>query len=247
MIKFLHYGEQSDVIPLVAVPGIDGSVGSIKPLVDGISPRREVIVVDYTEENNATMQGLAEEIAEKIRTDIQRPFHLSGQSIGTIVASKIDNLDLPVQKVILTGTFTKLSPFPLRLSVISMKLSPDWLYRLTTRPVLSYVCGPVRDGADHPFFETSKKSDKSDISRRTEWLIGPDFSSDLEKITSPLLILMGEKDRYVPDAAEEIKKLRTLFRDKENCRIEVIRDAGHVFLPSEAIETAIQNINRFLK
>lgn len=247
MIELLRFGEQHRTTPLVAVPGIDGSIGDIKPLVDGISKRRPVIVTDYRSNTSPTLDDLVHDIHARLRAEIDEPFYISGQSMGSIVASRLARTELPIQKVVLTGTFTILKGRALKISAAIMEASPDWVYRLTSRPVWSYVGGPVGDGGDHPFFDSSKSSDKNDIARRTRWLVDADFSGDLTSIEAPVLILMGDKDRYVPDAAEEIRKLRELFEGREDCRVAVLEDAGHVCLPSRAIETALEEIDRFLQ
>lgn len=228
------------------IPGIDGSIGSIKPVAEGLAESREIVVVDYFEEDNPTLNDLVDEIYTTLKASISEPFYLGGQSIGTIAAAKLTAYELPIQKVALTCTFTDLDDLPLKISTFFMKLSPDWLYRLTSTPTMKYVCGPVGDGAEHPFFAASQNSDKRNIARRTKWQIGADFSSDLKKISMPLFIMMGEEDRFVPDPDKEIQKLKALFQDKEDFQIQSVPNAGHVFLPSQAIETAIESINQFL-
>lgn len=247
MIRLIRLGEDNGTPPLVTVPGIDGSIGSVEPVVKNLSEYRPVIVADYSEENNESLEGLAAEIAAILETEVDTEFDLMGQSIGTIVAAQLATLHaLPVRKVVLTCTFTKLRWNTLRLSNFLTRLTPIWLYRLTTRPIMAMVCGPVRDGADHPFFEASKNSDKADVIRRTAWQIDRDFTGDLEKIYEPLLILMGEDDRFVPDARKEIEKLRIICSDHQGAEIKTIPDAGHVFLPSQAITTATLEIDGFL-
>ena len=247
MITFVELGEKSDKTPLIAVPGIDGSIGSVKPVVEGLAKSRKVYVADYTGEENDTLEGLSQEIANAIDDEISGSFHLLGQSIGSIAAAQLaTDYELPVKQVALMCTFTKLNWTQLRISNFFMRLTPNWLYRLTTRPVMAYVCGPVLDGDDHPFFWASRNSDKSKVIKRTAWQIDRDFTPDLNKIQRPLLVLMGKQDRFVPDAEQEIKKLSGMYRMKQDASVEAIAEAGHVFLPSHAINLAIQRIDDFL-
>nr|MBP7689213.1 dienelactone hydrolase family protein [Thermoflexales bacterium] len=69
---------------------------------------------------------------------------------------------------------------------------------------------------------------------------------DLARIQQPLLILMGESDRFVPNAAREIDRLRSIFAAQPTSRIDVIPGAGHIFLPSLAIRIAASKIAEFL-
>jgi pimeloyl-ACP methyl ester carboxylesterase len=225
---------------------MDGSIGSIAPLVEKFSTHREVIVVDYTAETNATLEALAAEIANAVKAEIKGPLDLYGQSIGSILAAQLaSSHGLPVRKVALTCTFTRLGWTTLRLGKFLMQLAPGWLYRQTLPRLMKFACGPVGDGGRHPFFNAARHSDKKAMAKRTQWEINRDFSADLVKIRSPLLILMGEKDRSVPNAAREIEKLRRLFANHP-AQVIAIPNAGHVLLSSSAIAFAIGKMEEFL-
>ena len=247
MIQLIRRGRATAAPPLLAVPGMDGSIGSIAPLIEKLCTQREVIVVDYTAETNATLEGLAAEIANVAKTQINGTMDLYGQSIGTILAAQLASLHgLPVRKVALTCTFTRLGWTVLRLGKFLMQLAPAWLFRITLPRLMKYACGPVGDGNQHPFFNAARHSDKTAMIKRTKWEINRDFSADLGKIQVPSLILMGEKDRSVPNAAREIEKLRRLFADRP-AQVISIPNAGHVLLPSAAIAFAADKIEEFLQ
>jgi pimeloyl-ACP methyl ester carboxylesterase len=246
MIRLIRHGTPTATHPLLSVPGIDGSIGSIAPLVEKLSQRREVIVVDYTAETNATLEALAGEIARVVKAEVHGAFDVHGQSIGTILAAQLPGLHgLPVRKVVLTCTFIRLNWNKLRFGNLMMSLTPGWLYRLTSPLTMKIVCGPVGDGKQRPFFAAARNSDKSTIKKRTAWQINRDFSADLARIQSPLLILMGEEDRFVPNATREIEKLRQLFANHD-AKVVAIPHAGHVLLPSAAISFAVRHIEAFL-
>lgn len=246
MIHLDQFGSANDVPPLVAVPGIDGSIGSVEPIVDALSQSRTVFVVDYTLENNATLEDLTREAASVIETEIDGPVDVLGQSIGSIVAAQLAAYPaLPIRRVVLMCTFTRLNDLPLRLSYYAMKMVPSWLYHATAPFTMAVVCGPVGNGRDHPFFEASRESDKDRVAKRTAWQIGRDFSGVIRSISQPLLVLMGEDDRFVPDPQVEITTLRRLLADR-SARVVPIPNAGHVFLDSRAIDRALDNITPFL-
>jgi len=246
MIKLIRYGKPTAAPALVAVPGMDGSIGSIHPVVEKLSGRGEVLLVDYTGEVNPTLEELTAEIAKTIKTEAKGEIDLYGQSIGTILAAQLASLHgLPVRKVALTCTFTRLSWTMLRAGNFIMSLTPAWLYRLTVPWLMKIACGPVGDGNRHLFFRAVRQSNKRAMMKRTGWEINRDFSADLARIHNPLLILMGEKDRSVSNAAREIEKLRRLFAGHP-ARIVTIPDAGHVFLPSAAVAFAAKQIEEFL-
>ena len=111
---------------------------------------------------------------------------------------------------------------------------------------MAVVCGPVGDGIKHPFFEASKNSLKAGVIKRTTWEINRDFAEDLIKMEVPCLFLMGEKDRFVPNAKKELERLTRLFADRP-AKIVSIPRAGHVLLPSAAISFSISQIEDFFK
>lgn len=247
MIRFIRLGTPSDLPPLYAVPGLDGSIGTVEPVVKVLAQRREVFVVDFSAETNPTLEALATEIAGQIRAANQPAFDILGQSIGTIIATQVATLhSLPVRRVVLTCTFTLCRSQLLRLVVLLSKITPAWLYRTTAPLTIALSCGPVGDGRQHPAFEAARRADQAAAARRTAWQIDRDFAVDLARIQSPLLILMGDGDRFVPNVRREITRLHQLFAGRPAARIDVIPGAGHIFLPSQAIHRATTQIEAFL-
>lgn len=202
-------------------------------------------MVDYTKEQHPALEGLSREIEQKVRGEVDGPFDLLGQSIGTIMAAQIAARMEPVRCVALMSTFTELNATQLRLATVVMRLTPDWLYRLTAPLAMAYVCGPVGDGGEHPFLAASRSSNKAMVIKRTRWEIGRDFSPDLARITQPTLVLMGKRDRFVPDAGDAFRTLQQLFA-RPDARVVQVPGGGHVFLPTPAIAYAIRKIHTFL-
>jgi pimeloyl-ACP methyl ester carboxylesterase len=245
MIAVRTFGTAATAPPLVVIPGIDGSIGSVQPIVERLASRRLVILIDYTQETETTLEHLSAAIAGTLRAQAGDTFDLLGQSIGTIVAAQLSVQALPVRRVVLISTFLELNDFKLRLNNLLASLSPRWLYRLLTRPALAWQCGPVGDGHDHPFFARSADSDPALIVKRTRWEIGRDFHNDIAAIAQPLLVLMGEQDRFVQNAKREIDELTRLLAHRQ-AQVVAVPKAGHVFLPTPAIEFAVSWITEFL-
>jgi pimeloyl-ACP methyl ester carboxylesterase len=248
MIQFIRLSPSNDQPPLYAIPGLDGAIGSVEPVVKRLAETREVIVVDYSGETQATLEDLAAEIAATIRAENRPAFDLLGQSIGTILTAQVASLhNLPVRKIALMCTFTILRWRLLRIVATLTKFTPRWLYQLTSPLTIILSCGPVGDGWHHPCFEGTRHSDQRSVAKRTTWQIDRDFAIDLTRIQQPLLILMGDSDRFVPDAATEITKLRRMLAAHADARVDVIPGAGHIFLPSLAIRVAATKIAEFLR
>ena len=244
-VRLRPYGEAAPGLPpLVAVPGIDGSPGSVAPIVERLARGRQVLLADYSTERHDTLEELAAEVAAAVRS-VGGPVDLLGQSIGTIVAAEVAAMPgVEVRRVALIATFTKLRWNVLRVSNFFARLTPRPLFRLTVGPLMAFVCGPVGDGRRHPFLPAVRRSHPGDAARRTAWQIGRDFAVELRKVRQPTLVLMGADDRFVPDAAREIRKLRGIFGDDA---VVPIAGAGHVLLPTPAIERAVKEIEAFLE
>jgi pimeloyl-ACP methyl ester carboxylesterase len=238
------YGEPSDRTPVVVVPGIDGSIGSVAPILERLSRSRRVLLADYSTERNLTLEALAAELVALVAEETDGPVDLLGQSIGSIVAAHLAvSHGIEVRKVVLMSPFTRTRTTALRVSNAVSRVSPRPLYRLTVGPLMAAVCGPVGDGWGHPFLRAVGRSDPADSRRRTAWQIGRDYTPDLAAVARPTRVLMGAHDRFVPDAAVEIAALRAVFGEEA---VVAIPHAGHVLLPTAAVDRAVAEIEAFL-
>lgn len=243
-VRLREYGLETDEPPLLVIPGLDGSPGSVQPIIARLAERRRVVVADYASERNDSLGALAEEIANVARETRDTEVDLLGQSIGTLVAAEIvARKKLPVRRVALIGTFTRVRDLPVRLGVRLSALAPRAFQELTTPPLMALICGPVRDGRHHPFFAAVRASEPASGRKRTLWQAGRDFAPLLSGIDRPLLVLLGNRDRFPPRGDQE--RVRAAVR--QGARVVGIPDAGHVLLPSAAVVQAADEIERFLE
>ena len=246
-VRLVPYGATSPLPPLVAIPGLDGSAGSVAPLVERLAAMRRVLLADYTAESNPTLDELGDEIARQVATEVNGTFDVLGQSIGSVLAARLAvRPDLRVRRVVVISTFTRLRWRALAASNRVLGLTPRWLYARTAGPLMGIVCGPVGSGRDHPFFDAVRVSDPADAVKRTGWEIGRDFAVELSALAAscrPTLVLMGAADRFVPDARREVAKLRALFGPST---VDVLDGSGHVVLPDHAVAVAVRRVERFL-
>lgn len=242
-VRLRPFGEADGRPPLLAIPGLDGSIGSIEPIVERLARSRRVLVADYTGEHNFTLEELAAEIAAVARDEVDGEVDLLGQSIGTLIAARVaSDGKLPVRRIALVATFTRVRDLALRLTNLMSALTPYPLQRLTAPPMMAYVCGPVGDGRDHPFFAASKRAVFSRTRRRTGWQVGRDFSDLLGGLEQPLLVLLGSDDRFAP--AGDAERVRAAVEPRG--RVVTVPGAGHVLLPRRAVEQAADDIDAFL-
>lgn len=238
-----HGAEHVDTLPIVVVPGIDGQPGSVAPIVDRLARHRRVLLVDYSREIEPTLDDLADAIAELLpdRCD------LVGQSIGTWLAAHVARRRPDaVRKVVLIATFTRVRGLAVRASAAMTRLMPRWLYRRTTPALMRLACGPVGDGGDHPFLRGVAASDQEGVARRSRWQVGHDARQLLAGVDQPVAVLVGNADRFVPRRRREFARLESIF-SRRGDRFETIDGAGHVLLPSAAVETATLRIEEHLR
>ncbi len=243
-VRLVEHGHESDDgrPPIVVIPGIDGQPGSVAPIVDQLAKHRRVLLVDYSRELSESLGDLADEIAELLpdRCD------LVGQSIGTWLAAEVARRrPSSVRRVVLVAPFSRVRNNALRVSALATRLTPRWMYRRTTPTLMAVACGPVGDGKRHPFLSGVAESDQSGVARRTRWQIGRDVTDLLRSIEQPVAMVLGGSDRFVPRRKREFEHLAEIFSRPDD-RVSVIDDAGHVLLPSAAVDKAARLIDEFL-
>jgi pimeloyl-ACP methyl ester carboxylesterase len=161
-----------------------------------------------------------------------------------VAAGVAERLGDRVRRVALVSTFTRTRPIALRLSACISSFSPARLYRFVTPPLMALTCGPVGDGRQHPFLTEATRSDRRSVARRTRWQVGRNVSAELRAIRQPTLVVMGARDRFVPHRRRELHRLASIFTGPGR-RLVTIESAGHVLLPSAAIQQAIDELTAF--
>jgi pimeloyl-ACP methyl ester carboxylesterase len=243
-VRLRSFGPPStDAPPLLAVPGLDGSPGSIAPLVARLAARRRVVVADYSTDRSVSLEDLAGEIARSAAGELGGEVDLVGQSIGTLVAAEIAaGGALSVRRTVLINTFTRVREPAVGLSARLSAFAPPSLQELVAPLLMVVVCGPVGDGRRHPFFAAVRASDPALARRRTLWQVDRDFAPLLARVQAPLLVLLGERDRFAPP--DDRERVRAAVDGRGE--VDAIPGAGHVLLPSAAIADAAERIERFL-
>ncbi len=244
--RLVRHGSPTSGVPLVVVPGMDGSVGTVAPLVERLAQSRPVLVVDYTTERNASLEDFSREVAELVRAHVPGEVDVLAASLGSIAAAQaIGDHGLPARRVVLVGTFTRVADTRLRANNLLVAVSPRRVYQALAPLLMAWVCGPVGDGRRHAFFRNVRRSDPTQVVKRTRWEIGRDFAPELAKIAAPTLVLMGERDRFVPDLDEQLDVLRRLV-SRPGSELRTVAGAGHVLLPSAAVDAAVAAAEAFL-
>jgi pimeloyl-ACP methyl ester carboxylesterase len=189
---------------------------------------------------------LSAEIAALVRSAGLPHVDTVATSLGCMVAAQtLGDHGIPYGRAVLIGAFTVLDSRRLRLTNRIVSLLPRRLYQLGAPLLMAWVCGPVGNGRRHPFFGWIRRSDPTQVVKRTRWEIDRDFALELKKLTRPTLVLMGSEDRFVRDVDTEVAAITRALSHPES-EVRMVPDAGHVFLPSGAAQTAVRAIRMFL-
>lgn len=244
-VRLKHIGGTKGT-PLLFIPGIDGCPGSVEPIMESLAKTRPVYLVDYQNENNNRFEELVEEIVKVIQEKGPATFDLCGQSIGSLLAAAVSaKLPNKTKHLVLTCTYTRVRNMIMGISNIFLRLTPVFLYKIITPLSMRFICGPVGDGKNHPFFKELEFGNKKAIMRRTAWQINRDFSQELSLVSVPMLVINGENDRFVPRRSQEFQTIRKIVAGKKQGELHAIPNAGHVLLSSAAIQEAVKKIEDF--
>lgn len=244
--RLVRYGQAEGADPVLVVPGLDGSVGTVAPLVEALARTRPVHLVDYRTERNPTLELFAAEVAELVRDAGLGEVDVVASSLGSVAAAQaVAEHGMSCRRLALVGPFTVLDSRRLRVVKAMTELMPRRLYRVTAPLLMAWVCGPVGDGRRHPFFRWIGRSDPQQVAKRTGWEIDRDFSSALERLTQPVLVLMGAEDRFVTSVEAEVATITRVLGNADS-EVRVLPGAGHVMLPRRAVAETVRLIQEFL-
>lgn len=244
--RLVRYGSVDGPRPVLVVPGLDGSVGTVSPLVQALARKRPVFLADYRTERNPTLELLSAEVAALVAEAGLGKVDVVASSIGSIVAAQaIGDHAMVSGRIALVGPFTVLDSRRLRGVKRLTELMPRRLYQATAPLLMGWVCGPVGDGRRHPFFGWIRRSDAHQVAKRTGWEIDRDFTPEIKKLTQPVLVILGTDDRFVVSVGQEVAALSAALQNPD-AEVRLIPGAGHVLLPSRAVSEAVRLIEHYL-
>lgn len=242
-------------IPLVVIPGLEGSgesclhlvIPSVEVLVQN-GMATQVCLVNYAREEHETLEALTDTIQNLLRDAFgKQEILVFSQSFGNLISSSIAiKKELEIKKILMVSPFTKLPELMVRLSAFSMKFTPTFLYRSTIKPLGKYVFGPVGKNSGHIFFDALQRATSSQVKRQTSWLVGLDYSKVFEKIKVPVKIVLGEKDRLI-NINQQIGFFESLCSEQNNKVLATLRDSGHVLLQNAVIEEGKEHFIKYFE
>ena len=220
-------------LPLVLLPGLDGTLALRTRLADALSPYRRVTVIPYPDDPALDYAALDGFVRERLPTG---RFVVLGESFSGPVAIRIAH-DAPGRAagLILVSTFAK-NPWPSALSaavgLLDARYCPDWLLEWMmlgdrTSPDIAQTLHGVADALPRRVLQA-----------RARAALNIDVSALLAATTCPALCVAGRSDWLIQ--ARNLKHIVTLRPD---CEV-VTFDGAHNLLMTHVDEATLA-INRF--
>jgi len=222
-------------IPLIMLPGLDGTGKLFKGAIEYLPPFIEPVTVSYPPDEKLGYNDLVPLLLEKLPTE--KPFVLLGESFGGPLSLLVaDKRPARLSGIILCASFIS-CPHPLVPSWTS-SLIPSAPFRLTA-PI-----SKLKGKKDGYWSEDSHKALASVQPKvwahRLREVIGVNVSPELARTTTPLLYIQGKRDIVVPGV--NLKKVRAIRADVQSVQI----NSTHMIMQTRPQQAAIA-ISRFIE
>lgn len=200
---------------LALIHGLGQSDTSWFEVIKNLNTKEEIYnpnLFELVEEK--TYDKIYKALAKKLNQKEEKVF-LCGLSLGGILALNYA-IDYPekVEKLILIASQYKMPKFLLKLQNIMFKLMPEKSF-------------------------TELGISKDEFIKLMKSTMDIDFSSDLNKVKCPVLVVVGEKDKANLKAAKELS-------EAFNEDVTIVPKAGHV-LNEDSPESLAELLNNFIE
>ena len=238
-------------IPLVVIPGIEGSgegsMHAVERAVEELGSRGsevQILLVDYSQERHEHIDDLSKTIADLVQGEVgSLEILVWGHSLGALLATNLaSHASLRIAANVLVSPFRALPGPVLEASYWSMAVTPGFVYKRTVAPLGRQLFGPTGGHNDHPFFEAMARCDAEALRRRTGWLRGPHFDLQFATASGPTRVFLGQRDRLI-DGRKERAFFGELAARRTDFSLSILPGAGHVVLPDAAVEALSDQVS----
>jgi pimeloyl-ACP methyl ester carboxylesterase len=206
-----------------------------------------LVLIDYAAETHPTLGGLIATVCQLVRDSAGgEPCVAWGQSFGNLLAVRAaDQPGVQAAKLVLVSPFTDLPQARVLAGMVSLSLSPRWLYRLTIGPAGRAIFGPVGEQGDGPFIASLRGADPRAIGRRVGWLRSRRYARYFTNVTAPTRVWLGRDDRLL-DLSKQRAFFAGLARSRANYSLSMVGGAGHVMLPRRVVRCVSDELRQWL-
>ena len=237
MLARLRDDTRSDGIPLVYMPGIDGTGEMMLGTAARLAERFRLVRLRYESTGKSFegdgYRGLAASAADGIRDRRIERTLVVAESFGVAVALRmaLDHPELVAGMLLVNGFAHFEWRTKLALTRLGVRCVPRPLFDFGRRHFApAQLFGPRRDPeAERRFLEIVGHAFDDGYSRRLTMIARLDFRDRLKEISQPINLVASDMDRIVPSVAAA-----RFMRDKlPNASLEILHGGGHVVLALE--------------
>ena len=218
--------DEGVTLPLVLLPGMDGTGELLRDLAGRLASRFRVQVIAYPTQRHLSYDELAALVLAQSPAD---PFVILGESFSGPIAIDVAAQLPRVAGLILASTFVK-HPLPSFLAPFAQAFRPDWMPKCAINAGLLGTSGTAK--IKDRLHATLAKLPRDLLRARLKATLRVDKRNALNNVHCPILYLHGRFDRLVgPSQIREITAIRL------NCVVRQL-DAPHMLLATHAMEAA---------
>jgi pimeloyl-ACP methyl ester carboxylesterase len=222
----------SEKIPILLLPGMDGTGEFLTGLSDELTSSRPVYVISYPRNEPVGYDDLARSVTECAPKE---PFVILGESFSGPIAIELAATDPRVAGLILASSFAW-HPFPSICAPFARLLASKWMPAKLVQTALLGSTGAPSLKAQ--LRKTLKELPEHIIRSRVTEVLRVDKKEQLRQITCPVLCLQGRLDRLLGK-----RGVKQIASAQLHCQV-IWFEASHMLLETHP-EAAAEAINSF--
>lgn len=232
MVRYDHSMVDPRTLPIVLLPGLDGTEDLRRELLDKLSVRRPVQLIEYPIDR---VLGYDKLVAYVIERAPRGPFIILGESYSGPIAIEIAAADRRVAGLVLAASFAQ-HPLPSQLAALVWALDLGWTpKRLIAAALLGSWSTPAIEAR---LKGALAKLPREIVQARVCDALRVDKRDQLRWVHCPLLYLHGRGDRLV-----RRKSVDEIIGARPDCQVHRL-DAPHMLLTTHA-DAAAAVIDQF--
>ena len=230
-----HLSDMTDGDTIILVPGLDGTALLFYRQIPLLAQRFNVVAFPLAEDPAATMDSLADGLADLIEEVAPQGALLLGESFGgaLCMTTALRRPEL-VKGLVILNSFPHLhNRAQLRAGRILMRIVPWAAMPYIRRGTESRIHSPHTNAEDlAEFHDRMLKIHPGGYRRRLEILGSYDIRNQLQHLKPPTLQLAGDQDRLIPSE----RWGRFMEQRIPNAEFTLLRGYGHVCLTTHDLD-----------
>jgi pimeloyl-[acyl-carrier protein] methyl ester esterase len=219
-------------IPIILLPGMDGTGELLRALADQLSLYRPVQLIAYPPDRPLGYAQLVTYVRERVPN---RPFAVLGESFSGPIAIEIAATDPRAVGLVLASSFAR-HPLPALFTVLTRLLDLRWLpKRIIAAALMGSTATPELTARLRRVLATLPHKV---LQYRAREVLRVDKRNRLREVTCPVMCLQGRFDRLVSK-----RQVDEILTAQPRCHVHWF-DSSHMLLATHP-DAAVKAINQF--